>query len=84
MKLFGRPNARGVSKEKLGAGAAIATALATILGWALAKWAGLDVPRDVLLAFGTVASTVILGLVQVRARNQRAKEDRPVRAAKLR
>lgn len=68
MKLlgFGRPNAPGVSKEKLG----IAGAFAAVLGWALLEFFGLDVPEDILLA----VATLLLGLVGWRARNQRVKE----------
>lgn len=76
MNPFGRPNAPGVSKEKLGT----AGALAALLGWVLAKWAGLEIPEEVLLA----AATAILAAVQWRARNRRAEEDRPPRAARLR
>lgn len=77
MKLFDRPNGqRGVSKEKLG----VAGAFAAVLGWALAKYLDLEVPEDVLLA----VAALLLGLVDWRARNQRAKEDRPARPARLR
>ena len=68
MNLLGlnRPDAPGVSKEKLG----IAGAFAAVLGWALLEFFGLDVPEDILLA----VATILLGLVGWRARNRRAEE----------
>lgn len=67
MNPFNRPDGSGtLSREKMG----VAAALATVLGWALAKYLDLELPEDVLLA---VAAT-LLGLVQWRARNRREEE----------
>lgn len=76
MKAFRRPNAPGVSREKVG----LAGAIATLLGVVAAKLFGVEVPEDLLLA---LAGVIIAG-VHWRARNRRGMEERPVRSARLR
>lgn len=66
MNLFRRPDGNGTSREKVG----VAGAIASVLGWALMKYLGVEVPEDVLLA----AATILLGLVSWRGRNQRERE----------
>lgn len=76
MRLLGRPNAPGISREKLG----VAGSVAALLGVATAKWLGLELDEEVLLAL----ATLLLAAVQWRARNRRGTEERPPRPARLR
>jgi hypothetical protein len=76
MRLLGRPNAPGISREKLG----VVGAVSAILAFVTTKWLGLELDKDVLFAL----ATLLLAAVQWRARNRRAEEDRPLRAAKMR
>jgi hypothetical protein len=84
--LIRRPGTRAeISTEKTGAATVAAGSLATLALWAVQiMWPGRVpelVPREMVMP---AASALILSLVQFRARNRRAEEDRPLRVAKLR